>query len=115
MCRFDYGWDQRLIDELEKLKECSPNPVISTYPPGIESVRCLAQKHLQNRLSLPPLPPPFPPAHGIENTRSPVQDCPHFPPQQLPCAPTEPSVGNATCQYGMPVMHALFFRSGSDT
>lgn len=36
--RFDYGWDQRLIDELEKLKKCSPNPVISTYPPGIEMI-----------------------------------------------------------------------------
>lgn len=43
--RFDYGWDQRLIDELEKLKDCSPNPVISTYPPGIESVSFPARNH----------------------------------------------------------------------
>eukprot|EP00208_Stichococcus_sp_RCC1054_P007299 CAMPEP_0206144974 /NCGR_PEP_ID=MMETSP1473-20131121/25992_1 /ASSEMBLY_ACC=CAM_ASM_001109 /TAXON_ID=1461547 /ORGANISM="Stichococcus sp, Strain RCC1054" /LENGTH=419 /DNA_ID=CAMNT_0053541011 /DNA_START=141 /DNA_END=1400 /DNA_ORIENTATION=- len=33
--RFDPGWDQRLIDMYEQLKECSPKPVISTYPPAI--------------------------------------------------------------------------------
>ena len=37
-CRFDYGWDQRLIDEYEKLKDCSPKPVMSTYPPAISQV-----------------------------------------------------------------------------
>lgn len=37
--RFEFGWDQLLIDELEQLRNCSPKPVISTSPFGIPMVR----------------------------------------------------------------------------
>lgn len=37
-CRFDFGWDQRLIDEYEKVRECAPRAVLSTYPPAISAM-----------------------------------------------------------------------------
>lgn len=46
--RFDPGWDQRLIDMHEKLKECSPKPVISTYPPAITEMAGTPQQKADN-------------------------------------------------------------------